>query len=146
MDSIIITLQEEFIRKKWEVQAEVPIKIHKIFDYKIPLIVKQKQLEYRIFYIPHSAESIVINAIVDATRGYNHDEIIILAMLHPRDASRIDHWLHSRVALTTNDVWNIISNDVKLHKYQKELQEMRDGIDEINTKIKVLEQDVKSRF
>ena len=146
MDSAIKELQDEFIKRKWDVQVDVPITFKEIFDYKIPLFVKQNQLEYKIFLIPLYADSNVIDAIVDIARQYSHDGIIILALLHPDEAKYISACVRSRVALNTREVWEIIDNDVKLHKYQKELQEMRAGIDEINSKIRVLEHEMERRF
>lgn len=139
-------LKKEFIKKKWEVQADVVAKYRGVFDYKIPLIVKQKQLEYKIFFIPMSADSDVRDAIVSMAGHYKNKEILILAILHPNVAKHIKSWALNRVALTPKHLWEIIHNDVKLHKYQKEIADLRENIDKIHKKITKLEETVAGRF
>ena len=146
MDRAIKELQNEFIKKKWDVQVDVPIKFKKVLDYKIPLIVEQNQLLYRIFLIPLYVDSNTRNVIVDIARQYEHKEIIILAFVHPDEVKYMSACVRSRVALNVKALWRIIDNDVKLHEYQKELQEMRAGIDKIDSKIRMLEHEMESRF
>ena len=146
MDSAIKELQDEFIKKKWEVQVDVPIKFKKVFDYKIPLIVEQNQLLYRIFLIPLQADNNVRDAVVDIARQYRHDEIIILAFVHPSEVKYMSACVRNRVALNVKEVWRIIDNDVKLHKYQRDIEDMKNNIDAIKLKISDLEHEVESRF
>lgn len=146
MYDTIEELKKEFIKKKWEIQEDVVVKYRGIFDYKIPLIVKQKQIEYKILYIPLGSDSEVRDAVASVARNYKNRDIIILTMMHPRDAKHIDDWLLNRVALTTKQLWEIIHNDAKLHKYQKEIIDLRVGIDKVLEKIKKLEETVAGRF
>lgn len=146
MDRLIKELKEEFIKKKWEVQEDIVVKYRDVFDYKIPLIVKQKQIEYKIFYIPLGSDYAVRDAVVSVARNYKNRDVIVLTIMHPRDAKNMDDWILSRVALTTKHLWEIIHNDAKLHKYQKEILDLRIGIDRVYEKIKKLEETVAGRF
>jgi hypothetical protein len=146
MDNIIKELKRGFIERKWEVETDVPIKFKEIFDYKIPMIVTQKQLKYHIFYIPLTADRYVIDAIIDVAATFKQTKIIVLAMVHPAQIVNFRSWIRNRLALTLKDVWKLIDRDVKYGAYTLELEALKKQVDAVKSKIFELENETKVDF
>lgn len=146
MDNTIKELKKGFIERKWEVETDVPIKFKEIFDYKIPMVVTQKQLKYHIFYIPLTADSYVIDAIIDVAATFKQTEIIVLALVHPAQIVNFTPWIRSRLVLKSEEVWKLIDRDIKYGVYVLELESLKKQVDAVKSKIFELENRVGSKF
>lgn len=146
MDNTIKELKKGFIERKWEVETDVPIKFKEIFDYKIPMVVTQKQLKYHIFYISLTADSYVIDAIIDVAATFKQAEIIVLALVHPAQIVNFTPWIRSRLVLKVEDVWKLIDRDIKYGVYVLELESLKKQVDAVKSKIFELENKVGSKF
>lgn len=139
-------LIKQFIKRKWDVEVDVPVSYRGVFDYKIPLVVKQEQLEYKIFCIPLEADHVVKEAILNMARSCEREKVIILALVHPDELRHIGAWIRNRVVLSLKGVWELIDNDVKLHTYGEELQGLHDKVNEVNARIKEIRLEIKNKF
>ncbi len=127
-------LGKEFEDAGWDVEYDVPFKYNSVFEYKIPLVIKQEHLVYNILEVPIGREDLR-KVISDIAKKFEYHEVIVLALLHPEQVSYMPAWLMSRIATTPKGVWEIIVKDSKRNEYEKEIAKMQIEIREVERKI-----------